>query len=366
MTLPSSVAGLEVIIGGGLHAAVYAATRVATGHPKPVVLEKTEKTGGVFADSVSFRMNSANCADTESTGSPGPTRIPSISPSDDLNYLPNTPYQIRQAAGGNEYPSSGDAARVIEQTLTRYALTYTSAEGFTFDRRASFEFAGGQLGTAKRVIWAAGTAMPKDPAADGKTVISADDFMRRPQRGLAGYRIAVVGGGDTAATIVEYMVGQGLVRPTSLPSVIHWYGGSAMPVTKEQWMKQYHARYAGLGRHFPQDDRPGVITPFPAKAKVAPAGEIAMVSRRTYDMVVMATGYRPVDCPVSCFEPYAIQGMYVATYEGNAAPKVFTIGSAIPAGSLGAVSGPESRFGAAQSAIYNLAPRTAALAAHLS
>jgi hypothetical protein len=36
-SLPSSVTGREVIFGGGLHAAIYAATRVAMGCEPPVL-----------------------------------------------------------------------------------------------------------------------------------------------------------------------------------------------------------------------------------------------------------------------------------------------------------------------------------------
>src|SRR5882724_5290913 len=87
------VDGRTVIVGGGLHGAVIAATFAACGKPPPMVIERRQKTGGMFADLAQFRMNSANGASIRSVASPGPTRVPSLSPSDDLNWVPNAPEQ---------------------------------------------------------------------------------------------------------------------------------------------------------------------------------------------------------------------------------------------------------------------------------
>jgi hypothetical protein len=45
-TLRAAGTGREVIIGSGFHAAVYAAVRVLSGLPKPLVLERGLRTGG--------------------------------------------------------------------------------------------------------------------------------------------------------------------------------------------------------------------------------------------------------------------------------------------------------------------------------
>src|SRR5262245_28364814 len=54
--------GREVIIGSGFHTAVYAAIRVLSGYPKPLVLERNDRVGGVFAVTArpTFYLNSRN------------------------------------------------------------------------------------------------------------------------------------------------------------------------------------------------------------------------------------------------------------------------------------------------------------------
>ncbi len=76
----------EVIIGSGFHAAVYAATRVLCGFPKPLVLERNARAGGAFAMTArpTFYLNSRNRA-----GSGGLAGDQGAS----LNYLPGAPIQ---------------------------------------------------------------------------------------------------------------------------------------------------------------------------------------------------------------------------------------------------------------------------------
>jgi hypothetical protein len=63
----------EAIIGSGIHAAVYAAVRVLSGYPRPLVLERHERAGGTFAmtDRPTFHLNSRN-----RPGTGGPARSP--------------------------------------------------------------------------------------------------------------------------------------------------------------------------------------------------------------------------------------------------------------------------------------------------
>jgi hypothetical protein len=60
--LSDSGSDREVIIGAGFHAAVYAATRVLSGFPKPLVVERGHRAGGTFAmtDRPTFYLNSRN------------------------------------------------------------------------------------------------------------------------------------------------------------------------------------------------------------------------------------------------------------------------------------------------------------------
>src|SRR6266545_6944351 len=76
----------EVIIGSGFHAAVYAATRVLSGYPKPLVLERNARAGGTFAMTArpTFYLNSRNRAGSGGLAGDQGAR---------LNYLPGAPIQ---------------------------------------------------------------------------------------------------------------------------------------------------------------------------------------------------------------------------------------------------------------------------------
>ena len=370
-TLPATVAGREVIFGAGVHAAIYAATRAAVGYAPPIVFEQNLATGGVFAQLTEFRMNSVNAASVQSVRAGGPSRIVPLSPVDDLNWLPNSAHQVRDRGGAWEYPSSGAMCRSVQLTLKDHADVYTGARGMTYNRRCQvFTEAGDEMGMAKRIILAGGV-VPKDDIPRGAAIMSGFDFLRKPVQDLAPLKIAIVGAGDTAAQVAEFMVGQGLTAPSTFPVQIDWYGKDSIPGTKDGWMVTAHARWAGLGRHFPQQDNvlTGVIHPFRARGQVTSLGKTAMVNGQVYDLVVMCTGVKPAPapCPVLVPDVYTVNGMNVAKANGSqtldGSPTLFTIGIAA---SLQAVYKPyRSRFTAAQEAIYNLGPRTAALAASL-
>jgi hypothetical protein len=369
-SLPGSVTGREVIFGGGLHAAIYAATRVAMGYDPPIVFEQNLATGGVFAQLLEFRMNSVNGASVQSVASPSPSRVVPMSASDDLNWIPNSAHQVRDLAGGKEYPSSADMCRAIQRTLKENAEIYTGTEeGMKFDRYARvYTKDSVPLGAAKRVIFAGGL-VPRDGYKTGPAVMSGFDFLRKPVSDMASIRVAIVGSGDTAAQVAEYMLGQGIITPSTTPRQIHWYGDTEMPTTKSDWMARIHARWSGLGRHLPQQDGvyTGVIRPYAVRGNVVSLGRSAMVNGQVYDMAVMCTGVKPAPCPTIVQGTYSVGGMTVAksnsSETADGIPKVFTIGTAA---GLGQRYRPyQSRFTAASEAIYNLGPRTAVLAAYL-
>jgi cation diffusion facilitator CzcD-associated flavoprotein CzcO len=194
--------------------------------------------------------------------------------------------------------------------------------------------------------------------------------MKRPVRDLSARKIAVIGGGDTAAQVAEIMLGQGVTMPTSAPECIHWYGGENMPLTKQVWMRQIHARWAGIGRALPdQADELlyGVVRPLAVRAEVVSIGDAAMVNGQVYDMAVMCTGFEPAECRVTTSFQVVLGGVTVGrcTYEADPLKsRVFNVGTA--AGINATYKPYTSRFPEAKQSIYNLAPRTAALAAALS
>lgn len=357
----------EVIFGGGPAALAYAATRRALGHPPCIVLEKRKEAGGMFGPLAIFRMNSANNASLQSVQSPGPTRIPSLSPTDDLNWIPNAPYQVNSTSGMVAYPYSNDFYKTVQKGLREVARVYTDADA-TFDYTGEVRTNQGRvrLGSPKRVLWAAGLVEPSD-LPKGPSIISGYKFMQRPVRELENKKIALVGCGATAAQIAEWMFGDGVGAPYTPPTMIHWYGDRNLPLTKKQWTDRYHARFFSVGRHLPEEGDRGdaILRPYPERGEVIPLGGTALVNGQNYDLVIMATGFVPAPSPVAMATIMRFGNMQMARYydNGNIPPRLLRIGTAANLTNT-YVPGP-SRFAAASQALYNLLPATAALAASL-
>lgn len=371
MSYPSSITNRTVIVGGGVHGAIYAATYFKATGVKPVILEAGTQCGGIFGRVIPFQMNSTHAASIDSvTG--GPTRIPSRVDGDDLNYLPNSPFQVTCS---REYPSTTDMAYAVRQTAEYAADVYTGARAYVsgngVDIYEGTDLNGRYLGYARRTIWATGLAMT-DPATPIRTdatgrctaIVTAEAFLGdiNPYAARISGRIAVIGGGDTACTVIEYLLGQGETaiygtRPTD----IDWYGGYALPTTKKRWALDFHARYIGIARHMPQNGREGILHPKAVQVTPEPLGDYAQVQGRNYRLVIDATGFKPLSCPVSANTLlYDVTGNQVIA-RSNSSETFVKIGPAAK------ISGGNpyfpNKFPAANQAIYVLAPRTAIIAA---
>src|SRR5262249_13927571 len=150
-TLNSADTGREVIIGSGFHAAVYAAIRVRSGHPRPLVLERGPRAGGTFAMTArpTFYLNSRNRA-----GNPGLAGDQQAA----LNYLPGAPIQAANV-GMREYQTNTEMAFVIRLALAQFADVVTNATVRAATRDGSgvqIEVAGRSPLSAGRVIDARG------------------------------------------------------------------------------------------------------------------------------------------------------------------------------------------------------------------
>jgi len=110
-----------------------------------------------------------------------------------------------------------------------------------------------------------------------------------------------------------------------------------------------------------------VIRPYPASGKMLSLGRTAMVNQQIYNMVVMATGFRPAPCPVLTSETFRVGDMAVARCNSDetidGVPIVFKIGTA--AALTQDFLPYQSRFPAAKQAMYAQGPLIAALAATL-
>jgi hypothetical protein len=202
---PSS-AEREVIIGSGFHAAVYAATRVLSGYPKPLVLERHERAGGTFAMTArpTFNLNSRN-----RPGNAGLAGDQGAS----LNYLPGAPIQAANVSM-SEFQTNTDMAFVIRLTLAQFADVVTGDNVLSVARDGTgVEIDIEDCGPlrAGRIIDARGLGDPDSQnIANGTTILTFPQFMRRmsnlwPLRGVR--RAAVIGGGDSAKCAVESFLG---------------------------------------------------------------------------------------------------------------------------------------------------------------
>ncbi len=293
-TLGSSSRDREVIIGSGFHAAVYATTRVRSGYPKPLVLERGNRVGGVFAMTTrpTFYLNSRNRAG--SIGLAGDRGAA-------LNYLPGAPIQPANASMA-EYQTNTDLAFVIRLTLAQYADVVTNATV----RAVAGDTTGVDIDIADRVRLAAGRVIDArglgDPigqdVANGTTILTFVQFMQRmatmwPLRGVR--RAAVVGGGDSAKCAVEALLGIGpqpFMAAAALDSVerIDWYS-FGLPSGCKQWRKEIRGRYQAIGRYL-RPDRFGVrrLTVLGRRVQPVALPNAGLIDGRTYDLVVVCTG----------------------------------------------------------------------------
>lgn len=365
----------EVIIGGGLHAAIYAACRVAGGHRKPLVIER-DRIGGAFAVShqPSFYLNSRN--------RPGVGGLPSENRG--LNYVPGAPIQMANLSSC-EFQSNADMAFVVRCAIAKHAtvrlgsaaetVSYTADTVYVSDRPLTIELEDETVVFAGRVIDARGLGDPRMPVVSDR-VMSIVDFMRRmdqpfPLQGLG--RVAVVGGGDSGKVTIEALLGIGPSTALSVPALdwidqVDWYGRD-LPTTCEQWRNQQRGRYQGIGSFLrPVDNGRRRLRIYNETGSVQPGFEMVYVNGRPYDHVIIATGWSrprlsggPYDVGFSDLYGYAPQlGRQLADSE------VYQIGPAADLDfddfdlSTSTARVPQNRI-----ALFRLGGRTAALASRL-
>lgn len=289
--LSSSGADREVIIGSGFHAAVYAATRVLSGHPRPLVLERGPRAGGTFAMTTrpTFWLNSRNRAGA--AGLAGDQKAA-------LNYLPGAPIQAANLSMADYQPNT-DMALVIRLALAQFADVVTNAEVLSVldDGTGGLDIDINDRDSlpAGRVIDARGVGDPTgQQLANGTTILTFPQMMQRmasiwPLRGVR--RVAVIGGGDSAKCAVESLLGIApppLIAAASLDTVerIDWYS-DRLPSTCTGWQDKIRGRYQPIGRYL----QPGrLLTVIPRRAQPIALPATALIEGRSYDLAVVCTG----------------------------------------------------------------------------
>jgi hypothetical protein len=368
--LRSSSTDREAIIGSGFHAAVYAAIRVLSGYPKPLVLERHERVGGVFAITTrpTFYLNSRNRAGRAGlAGDQGAS----------LNYLPGAPIQAANVSM-REYQTNTDMALVIRLTLAQFADVVTRATVRSVVRNGTgveIELADREPLFAGRVVDARGLGDPvAQDVANGTTILTFPQFMQRmatrwPLRGLR--RVGVVGGGDSAKCTVESLLGIApppFMAAAALDSVdrIDWYAND-LPTTCDAWQQQIRGRYQAIGRYL-RPDRLGTrrLTVLGRRTQPIALPDAGLIDGRTYDLVVVCTGNQETELDgldIGSFDEYA-------TPYGNVIARVHY---GMPAYRIGPHAGlPFTRqerddgladIAANAVAMFRMATKTAALAA---
>jgi hypothetical protein len=292
--LNSSPTDREAIIGSGFHAAVYAATRVLSGYPRPLVCERNQRAGGTFATTArpTWYLNSRNRPGN--AGLAGDQRAA-------LNYLPGAPIQAANLSM-LEYQTNTDVAFVIRLALAQFADVVTDANVLSVATEGpgvEIEIQNRAPLRAGRLIDARGLGDPYDQnLANGEAILTFPQFMARmagmwPLRGV--HRAAVIGGGDSAKCAVESLLGNAPQPPMAAAALdtvdlIDWYTDQ-LPATCDQWQQEIRGRYQAIGRYL-RPDRYGVrrLTVLSRRARPVALPGTGLVDGRSYDLVVCCTG----------------------------------------------------------------------------
>lgn len=281
----------EIVVGGGVHAAIYCAVRVAMGYPKPIVIERG-RVGGAFAASrnPSFFLNSRN--------RPGNLSLPGELGA--LNVLPGAPLQPSDISG-DEYQTNDVLGFLARLSLAMNSQVVVRDEVGELEGQSRVDLASGKAFIAGRVIVATGLGIAQRlRTSEHERIFSFDEFMRRmdspfPMRGMK--KVAVVGAGDSGKTAIESLTGQGpsVMSAVSLdfPEEIDWYGCKEDRLSKERWEICSRARYKGIGSLLPRAD--GGL--FRVDPKTEKAGSVAVgfncvyVNGTPYDYVINCVGF---------------------------------------------------------------------------
>lgn len=364
----------EVVLGAGLHAAIYCAIRHRMGAPKPLVLEGKDRVGGAFAYSLepSFYLNSRN----------RPGKLGTPGRGEALNFIPGGIFQPVDL-DCDEYQTNAALAFTIRASLAMYAnvvpSTYAEAWTRNYDGYFNIELRDRPIISTKRLIIATGLGETKVSSInlinkgglfDYPTFLSRFD-KPFPLRGMK--KVAVIGAGDSGKTCVEALLGQGPysgMSPGSMdfPEKIDWYKVDPDESSREGFIKCNRSRYQGIARALPREGQSA------DQARIAPISRRpnyfeltyngVFVDGAFYDAAILCTGFRApyVSRDAQQRNNHSINGRIVARkpqdqevyYIGPAAQIEAEARSNVPA------DVPENNV-----AVFRYADRTAALAMSL-
>lgn len=285
----------EIVVGGGLHAAIYCAVRYQKTGIRPVVFEP-ETPGGNFAMTIhrpAFKLNSEN--------NPGKVAgVPDKFRQQNLNYIPGAPIQVSDISG-EDFPNNTDLAYIIRVMLAKYADVYNERVTEIDEFSPSVTLATGEVIYAgERVIDARGLGNPNGEP-NGVNVLSFKQFMQRMETDfpLAGMRrVAVIGGKDSGASAIKRLLGVGPSTPgmstTSIDRVesVDWYNRNT-PGTQREFRDSVRTVYSGIARYLPQNfGEPARLQVVPRRAgTVQQSYRSVLINGVPYDTAIVCTGY---------------------------------------------------------------------------
>lgn len=233
----------EIVIGGGIHAAIYCANRPGK---KILVMEARESLGGVMESTKPmFYLNSRNRPLNEYD-------IPGKQAS--LNHLPGCGFQAADVNGA-EYQTNNVMSFVAAANIMLNSPYVLRAPVATVLRPKSGRFRY-RLNTLDYVYYAlkiiVATGIGPERRIPGtmsfRKFLAHMEQNRYPLRGVK--RVAVIGAGNTGDVVVELLTGQGPNAgwPGSLDYVerIDWFGAKSC-FNAEDWYDDARPRYLKIG-----------------------------------------------------------------------------------------------------------------------
>jgi hypothetical protein len=366
----------EVIVGAGLHASIYASVRARMGAERPLVVEASNRVGGVFAVSrrAAFYLNSRT-RPGDSIGVPGE--------SGSLNALPCSVLQPADVSMA-EYPTNDVIAWIIRLNLAMHAdvVLNSRVQRIGFESYSAppamieFDSPGAQPSIrARRVIVATGLKRGVNLSAASLAVprlLSFEEFMARvdepfPLRGMD--RVAVLGAGDSGRVVIEALCGLGPNDHMSAvaldwPSQIDWYGQSI--ATCDAWLRDERTRYKRIGAllRVSNSVREPRVRAFPQRGECSGAFDGVRVNGRLYDYAIDCTGFM-VDRPsYPSYDDYTTEGSSRLALADNV-DRVYVVGpaAALPVQSRELVNGAlDDSDSPNRVALWRYADKTALLA----
>jgi hypothetical protein len=318
---------------------------------------------------------------------PGPLSIPGEMGS--LNFIPEAPLQPSDL-GGDEYQTNDAMAWVIRMSLAMNAKVVPNARVTNIkaatDKEWRLDLFDGRRIRTPRIILATGLGAerPVAPLLQSDRILGFSEFMKRmdspfPLRDMK--RVAVIGGGDGAKTIIESLTGKGPSRGYSVaaldwPDKIDWYGAEA--TNKADWLKCNRARYSPIASLLRDPNKPQRPYRVEAQGGSLTSEQFGVgyncvyVGQTPYDYIVHSTGYVN-ELPGLSGGPETYEQQRInarrfgrARLDYKAPANIFIIG---PASDLKVVpTEVEILQGVAENntSIFRYAPRTALLAASLA